>query len=67
MCVWQQTSPDSSFTQRRICTRAIPDGRVTLSEMRLITTVSGQRDERLLDSEEEYQVVLHEKLGIVLV
>jgi hypothetical protein len=35
--------------------------------MRLITTVSGQRDERLLDSEEEYQVVLHEKFGIVLV
>ncbi len=67
MCVWQQTSPDSSFTRRRICTRATPDGRITLSERRLITTVDGQREERLLDSEEEYQAVLSEKFGIVLV
>jgi N-hydroxyarylamine O-acetyltransferase len=66
MCLWQQTSPESSFTQRRICTRATPAGRVTLSELRLITTVNGRRDERLLASEEEYQIVLREHFGIVL-
>ncbi len=64
MCVWQQTSPDSSFTQRRICSRATPDGRVTLSEMRLITKVNGQRNECTLDSEEECQMVLRERFGI---
>lgn len=66
MCAWQQTSPESSFTQRRVCTRATPEGRLTLSETRLISTVNGQRDERLLDGEEEYQAVLREKFGILL-
>jgi N-hydroxyarylamine O-acetyltransferase len=66
MCVWQQTSPESSFTQRRICTRVTPEGRITLSEMRLITTANGQRHERLLDGEEEYQAVLREKFGVIL-
>jgi N-hydroxyarylamine O-acetyltransferase len=65
-CVRQQTSPDSSFTQRRVCTRATPDGRITLSELRLITTVNGKRDERVIGSEEEYQTVLREQFGIVL-
>jgi len=66
MCVWQQTSPESSFTQRRVCTRAAPDGRITLSELRLITTVNGQRSERSISSEEEYQTVLRDQFGIVL-
>jgi N-hydroxyarylamine O-acetyltransferase len=49
MCVWQQTSPDSSFTTRRVCTRATLNGRITLRDMLLITTVNGQRSERQLD------------------
>ena len=64
MCVWQQTSPDSSFTRRRICTRATPDGRITLSDLRLITTVCGQRSEQAI-SEEEYPVVLREQYGVI--
>lgn len=66
MCLWQQTSPESSFTQRRVCTRATPDGRLTLSDMRLITTANGQRSERPLDSEAECQLVLRDRFGIVL-
>jgi N-hydroxyarylamine O-acetyltransferase len=66
MCVWQQTSPDSSFLTRRICTRATSDGRITLSEMRLITTVNGQRSERQLDREAACEVALREHFGIVL-
>ncbi len=65
MCVWHQTSPDSIFTQRRVCTRATPDGRITLSELRLITTMHGQRTERTI-REEEYQDVLREEFEIVL-
>src|SRR5579864_6315541 len=42
MCRYHQTSPDSSFTQNRICSRATPDGRITLSEMKLITTRKGE-------------------------
>ena len=65
MCVWQQTSPDSGFTQRRICTRATADGRLTLSDLRLISTVCGQRSEHVI-REEEYTAVLREQFGIVL-
>jgi N-hydroxyarylamine O-acetyltransferase len=66
MCVWQQTSPGSSFLTRRICTRATPEGRITLRDMRLITTVNGQRSERQLDREAECEVALREHFGIVL-
>ena len=66
MCVWQQTSPESGFVGRRICTQAAPDGRITLSDMRLITTVHGQRSERLLEREADWHAALREHFGIVL-
>ena len=53
MCEYHQTSPESSFTRRRICTMAQPDGRITLAGMRLIETKNGSREETLLDSEAE--------------
>lgn len=67
MCQYHQTSPQSHFTKARICTRATPEGRITLSEMRLITTVTDeQREERLLKNEQEYESVLREHFGIVM-
>jgi len=66
MCRYHQTSPDSSFTQNRICTRAKPDGRITLSEMTLIVTREGRREETLLASEKERHRVLLEHFGIRL-
>jgi len=67
MCRYHQTSPDSHFTQARICTRATPEGRVTLSEMRLITTIDGtERTERLLMNEAEYASVLKELFGVMM-
>lgn len=67
MCHYHQTSPQSHFTKARICTRATPEGRITLSEMRLITTVKGaQRQERGLKNEQEYERVLCEHFGIVM-
>jgi len=66
MCYYQQTSPESHFTQHRICTLATPTGRVTLSDLRLITMVHGQRQERLLASEEDYRRALAELFGIGL-
>ena len=42
-CHYHQTSPKSHFTRNRICSLATPDGRVTLSDMRLIIT--SQRNE----------------------
>jgi N-hydroxyarylamine O-acetyltransferase len=66
-CWYQQTSPESHFTKGRMCSRATPEGRITLSEMRFITTsLSGERDERTLDTTEEYTFFLKEQFGIVM-
>lgn len=62
-CHFHQTSPDSHFTQNRICSLATPDGRVTLSGMKLITTRSGEKQERELD-EREYAEALREIFGM---
>lgn len=66
MCHFHQTSPDSSFTKKQLCTVATPTGRVTLSEMKLIITNNGQREERELASEAERTSILRERFGIVL-
>ncbi len=66
MCRYHQTSPLSPFTRGRICSRATSDGRVTLSDMRLITTRNGDRQERVLADEEEYAAILREHFGITL-
>jgi N-hydroxyarylamine O-acetyltransferase len=65
-CLFQQTSPESHFTQRRICSLALPDGRITLSGLRLITSLNGVRDERELGSEDEYRTVLAKRFGIAI-
>ena len=67
MCHYHQTSPQSHFTRARICSRATEAGRITLSEMRLITTSEqGGRQERTLMSQEEYTAILREQFGIVM-
>ena len=67
MCRFHQTSPESHFTKARVCTLATPEGRITLSEMRLITTLRGhERQERLLTDDAEYALSLKEHFGIVL-
>lgn len=42
MCHYHQTSPESLFTQGRLVTRALPEGRMTLSGNRLTTTRNGE-------------------------
>lgn len=68
MCHFHQTSPDSHFTKGRICSLATEDGRISLSEMRLITTTGPQllRDERTLADQDEYDRVLRDRFGIVM-
>jgi N-hydroxyarylamine O-acetyltransferase len=63
MCHYQQTSPQSHFTTKRICSRATPDGRISLTEHKLIITSNGERQEREL-SEEEYARTLVEQFGM---
>lgn len=66
MCHYHQTSPDSSFTRKRLCTRATPDGRITLSDMKLVITRNGNKQERMLASEEEWRAALLQHFDVVL-
>lgn len=66
MCQFHQTSPDSHFTQRRICSRLTKFGRVTLSDMALITTTRDRKNTRKLLSAAAYDEALREHFGIVL-
>lgn len=67
MSHFHQTSPDSHFTKGVICSRATSDGRITLSDMRFITTGPQQeRDERNLSSREEFNQILREQFGITM-
>lgn len=66
MCNSHQTSPDSSFTHKRLCSRATPDGRITLSDMKLVITRNGNKEERTLCSEEEWRTVLREYFDVML-
>ncbi len=67
MCRYHQTSPQSHFTQKRVCSRATETGRITLSEMRFIETSNqGARQERVLSGQEEYAAILREHFGIVI-
>ena len=65
MCAWQQTSPESHFTRRRVCTRATPDGRVTLADDRLIVTTRDGRHETPV-AEADRTGVLRREFGVVL-
>ncbi len=60
---FHQTSPESPFTRRRICSRLTPAGRITLSDLRLIVTEHGERREKLL-TEHEWNRTLVEDFGL---
>lgn len=66
MCNYHQTSPESSFTQKRICSLATGYGRITLSEKNLIITKNGSRKEIQLRNEEKFHEKLLEYFNITL-
>lgn len=66
MCQYHQTSPQSSFTKKRVCSMATSNGRRTLSDLRFITTENGTKSETMLNSEEEFQEALENHFNIRL-
>lgn len=66
MCRYHQTSPESPFTRKQVCTRATAEGRITVSNMRLIVTRKGEKQERELASHEEWIETLREQFGVDL-
>lgn len=65
MCHYHQTSPESHFTQAKICTRATPRGRITIGGLRLISTDNGRRHEQVIE-EDDYLGVLKERFEITI-
>jgi N-hydroxyarylamine O-acetyltransferase len=66
MCRYHQTSPESPFTRKRVCTLATPEGRITITNMREIITERGEKKERELLSHEEWTAALREHFGVEL-
>lgn len=67
MCHYHQTSTESPFTRKSICSRATPDGRITVADMKLIVTKSGVRTETELGSVADREEALREHFGILSV
>jgi len=66
MCTYHQTSKDSSFTQKMICTLPTKSGRITLSGDDLIETHNGTRTVRKLSGPNLREIVLEEMFDIKL-
>jgi N-hydroxyarylamine O-acetyltransferase len=67
MCEYHQTSPDSHFTQNRVCSMPNAAGRITLSGNRLTVVQDGQRTLRRLADDAEFSACLREHFGMDLV
>lgn len=65
-CYYHQTSEESWFTRKRVCSVATPEGRITLSDDRLIITRNGAREERDLADEAAFHAALREYFAISL-
>jgi N-hydroxyarylamine O-acetyltransferase len=66
MCTFHQSSPESHFTKSWICSRATPEGRITLANMRLIVSREGNREEVQLSTPGDVRRCLREYLGVEL-
>ncbi len=66
MARYHQTSSQSSFTQKSICTIATQNGRVTLGDRKLKITELGEKCERNILSAAEYVMLLQTHFGVVL-
>jgi N-hydroxyarylamine O-acetyltransferase len=66
MCRYHQSSPQSIFTQKRLCTLATEDGRITLSGDKFITKTNGLRQEQPVEGEAHFRRILKERFGVEL-
>ena len=66
MCHYHQTSPQSHFTQGRVVSQATAEGRVMLSDTRLIVTQGDHRAEHPVSGETEFASLCQRHFGICL-
>ena len=64
MCEFHQTSPESHFTQGKVCSLMTADGRKTLTDKKFIETKNGQKTETDVNSEEDFYLILAREFRI---
>jgi N-hydroxyarylamine O-acetyltransferase len=65
-CRYQQTSPNSHFRKGRLCTQLTTNGRVTLTDTKLIVTRGRRRTELRVKSRGEFERLLRKWFSISL-
>ena len=65
-CRWHQTSPNSHFRKGPVCTQLTLDGRVTLTDRKLIVTRGNKRVERRVRNRTEFNRLLRKQFGMNL-
>ncbi len=58
MCNFHQNSPESHFTQGKICSVMTENGRKTLTDKKFLETNGGVKNETQIDSEEDFDEIL---------
>lgn len=64
MCDFHQTSPESHFTQGRVCSLMLENGRKTLTDKKFIETRNGVKNETAVGSESEFDAILAREFEI---
>jgi N-hydroxyarylamine O-acetyltransferase len=64
MNVYQQTSPESHFTHKLICSIATPNGRISISGDFFIETIGSEKNRRAIRCDEERNDLLRSRFGI---
>jgi len=65
-CRYQETSPNSHFRKGKVCTQLMRNGRVTLTDKKLIVTRGRRRIERPVRNRKEFDRLLRVRFGLVL-
>ena len=65
-CHYMQTSPDTHFTHKRVCSVSTPEGRLTLSDLTLRTRIGKEQTVEILANEQAFLRVLQERFQITL-
>ena len=65
MCIYNQSSPESHFTQKVICSIATKTGRISLSNLKLIITNNKSKSEKII-TESEFHKYLKKQFNITL-
>jgi len=66
MCEFQQTSSQSTFTQKSVCSILTKTGRLTISNGKFIETIKGKRSEKIIVNSDHYRQILQHYFGMSL-